>query len=580
MRNEERSAVFPRPAVVLLAALAFACGGPAGREDQPKAAAVPASDVVYRDVTAAAGVRFEHHNGRSGNKWLPETLGSGCAFFDYNNDDWPDILLINSKPWTPAGGQKITSKLYRNNRNGTFTDATAEAGLAIEMYGMGVAAGDYDNDGSLDLYITTLDGDRLFHNEGNGTFRDVTKQAGIANARFGTSVAWLDYDRDGLLDVFVDNYVDWSPEKDLWCSLDGETKSFCTPESYNGVSSVLYRNLGNGRFADMTKQAGLFDPTSKALGIAVFDYDNDGFPDIFQANDTQPNKLYRNKGDGTFEDIGVSAGVAFAEDGRARGAMGVDAADYDGSGRPHLVIGNFSNEMITLYHNEGTGLFVDEAPASAVGRESLLSLTFAMFFFDYDLDSRLDIFAANGHLDEEINNVQPNVQYAQPPLLFRNAGGGKFVRIGSEDDGAGAPEKPDLFQPLVARGAAYGDYDRDGDLDLLVSTNNGPAHLFRNDGGNANSYLRVKFVGKRSNRAGIGAVARVKSASGEQWRAVHSGSSYMSQSDLPLTFGLGKDAIVERLEIVWPSGARQAMQQVEPNKLIVVEEKPTPGASD
>jgi hypothetical protein len=579
MRNEERSAVFPLPAAVLLIALAFACGGPAGREEQPRAAAAPASDVVYRDVTSAAGIQFEHHNGRSGKKWLPETLGSGCSFFDYDNDDWPDILLINSKPWTP-GGQKITSKLYRNNRNGTFTDATAEAGLAIEMYGMGVAAGDYDNDGYLDLYITALDGDRLFHNEGNGTFRDATGQAGIANAKFGTSVAWLDYDRDGLLDVFVENYVDWSPEKDLWCSLDGETKSYCTPESYNGVSSVLYRNVGNGRFADMTRQAGLFDPTSKALGIAVFDYDNDGFPDLFQANDTQPNKLYRNKGDGTFEDIGVSAGVAFAEDGRARGAMGVDAADYDGSGRPHLVIGNFSNEMITLYHNEGTGLFVDEAPASAVGRESLLSLTFAMFFFDYDLDSRLDIFAANGHLDEEINNVQPNVQYAQPPLLFRNTGNGKFVRIGSEDDDAGPPEVLDLFQPLVARGAAYGDYDRDGDLDLLVATNNGPARLFRNDGGNANSYLRVKFVGKQSNHAGIGAVARVKSASGEQWRAVHSGSSYMSQSELPLTFGLGKDAIVERLEIIWPSGARQAMQQVEPNKLIVVEEKPTPGASD
>ena len=580
MRNEERSAVFALRAAALWMAFTMACGGPAGREDQPPAAAVPASDVVFRDVTTAAGIQFEHHNGRSGKKWLPETLGSGCAFFDYDNDDWPDILLINNKPWTPAAGQKVTSKLYRNNRNGTFSDVTHEAGLAIEMYGMGVAAGDYDNDGHLDLYITALDGDRLLHNEGNGTFHDVTSQSGVTNAKFGTSVAWLDYDRDGLLDVFVENYVDWSPEKDLWCSLDGETKSYCTPESYDGASSVLYRNTGNGRFADVTRQAGLFDATSKALGVAVLDYDGDGFPDIFQANDTQPNKLFRNKGDGTFEDIGVSAGVAFAEDGRARGAMGVDAADYDRSGRPHLVIGNFSNEMITLYHNEGTGLFVDEAPASAVGRESLLSLTFAMFFFDYDLDGRLDIFAANGHLDEEITNVQPNVQFAQPPLLFRNAGGGKFVSIGSgETEGSSSAEKSDLFQALVARGAAYGDYDRDGDLDLLVSTNNGPPRLFRNDGGNANSYLRVKLVGKQSNRAGIGAVARVKSASGEQWRAVHSGSSYMSQSELPLTFGLGKDAIVERVEIEWPGGARQALEQVEPNKMIVIEEKPAP-ASD
>jgi hypothetical protein len=579
MRYKKRAIGWLPVAAALLAG-SLGCGGGPSNEEAPDVAATVASDVIFRDVTSAAGIEFVHNNGRSGKKWLPETLGSGCAFFDYNNDDWPDVLLINSKPWTPAAGQKVTSKLYRNNRNGTFSDVTAEAGLAIEMFGMGVAAGDYDNDGFADLYITALDGDHLFHNEGNGKFRDVTVTAGITNARFGTSVAWLDYDRDGQLDVFVENYVDWTPEQDLWCSLDGETKSYCTPESYGGVSSVLYRNLGNGRFADVTRQAGLFDDTSKALGVAVFDYDGNGFPDIFQANDTQPNKLYRNKGDGTFEDIGVSAGVAFAEDGRARGAMGVDAADYDRSGRPHLVIGNFSNEMITLYHNEGTGLFVDEAPASAVGRESLLSLTFAMFFFDYDLDSHLDVFAANGHLDEEITNVQPNVKFEQPPLLFRNVGKGKFVSIGAEQAEDASSGKSGLFQPLVARGAAYGDYDRDGDLDLLISTNNGPARLFRNDGGNANSYARLKLMGSQSNRSAIGAVARIRSASGEQWRAVHSGSSYLSQSELPLTFGIGKDAVIERVEVEWPSGARQVIEQVEPNKLVVIEEKPVPGASD
>lgn len=578
MGYKKRAASVWLPVAALLFAASLGCGEDTSTENTPEAAA-PASDVVFRDVTTAAGIQFEHHNGRSGKKWLPETLGSGCAFFDYNNDDWPDILLINSKPWTPVPGQKVTSKLYKNNQNGTFTDVTAEAGLAIEMYGMGVAAGDYDNDGYLDLYITALEGDRLFHNEGNGTFRDVTRPAGVTNAKFGTSVAWLDYDRDGQLDVFVENYVDWSPEKDLWCSLDGETKSYCTPESYNGASSVLYRNLGNGTFADVTRQAGLFDDTSKALGVTVFDFNGDGFPDIFQANDTQPNKLYRNNGDGTFEDIGVSAGIAFAEDGRARGAMGVDAGDYDRSGRPHLVIGNFSNEMITLYHNEGTGLFVDEAPSSAVGRESLLALTFAMFFFDYDLDGRLDIFGANGHLDEEITNVQPNVKFEQPPLLFRNVGNSRFERVGADEPESEAA-KSGLFQPLVARGAAYGDYDRDGDLDLLVTANNGPAHLYRNDGGNANSYVRLKLVGSQSNRAGIGAVARIRSASGEQWRAVHSGSSYLSQSELPLTFGLGKDAIVEQIEVEWPTGAKQVLEQVEPNKLVVIEEKPAPGASD
>jgi hypothetical protein len=566
-----------RAAAVLALAIAPGCGT-SSPEQQPRVAEAEA-DVFFRDVTAAAGIQFEHFNGRSGKKWLPETLGSGCAFLDYNNDDWPDVLLINSKAWLPGVGGATTPKLYRNNQNGTFTDVTAEAGLAIEMYGLGVGAGDYDNDGYLDLYITALEGDRLFHNERNGRFRDVTAEAGITNAGFGTSLAWLDYDRDGLLDVFVGNYVEWSPENDLWCSLDGETKSYCTPESYNGVSSVLYRNTGDGRFSDVTRQAGLFDETSKALGIAVFDYDGDGWPDIFQANDTQPNKLYRNKGDGTFEDTGVSAGVAFAEDGRARGAMGVDAADYDRSGRPHLVIGNFSNEMISLYHNEGSGLFVDEAPSSEVGRESLLSLTFATFFFDYDLDGRLDIFAANGHLDEEINNVQPNVEFAQPPLLFHNIGEGKFARV-RRGAGSGGVEESDLFRPMVARGAAYADYDRDGDLDLLVTTNNGPARLFRNDGGNANSHLRVKLVGAESNRSAVGAIVRVRSASGEQWRAVHSGSSYLSQSELPLTFGLGKDGIVERVEIEWPSGVRQVFEQVEPNRMMVVEEKPSPAGGD
>ena len=407
--------------------LFFAACNPNDNSDaNPAAISPPASNVVFTDVTSTAGIQFEHNHGRSGKKYLPETLGSGCAFLDYNSDDWPDIFLVNSKPWDPSPEQKTTSKLYRNNRDGTFTDVTAEAGLDIEMYGMGVAVGDYDNDGRQDLYVTALEGDRLFRNEGKGKFTDATKDAGISNAGFGTSAAWLDYDKDGNLDMFVANYVQWTPENDLWCTLDGDTKSYCTPESYSGLPSRLYRNLGTGKFEDATRKAGVYDETSKALGIAVFDFDQDGWPDIFQANDTQPNRLYRNNGDGTFDDVGLAAGVAFAENGKARGAMGVDAADYDRSGRPHLLIGNFSNEMLSLYHNEGTGLFVDDAPSSAVGRESLLSLTFGSFFFDYDLDSYLDIFAANGHLEEDINRVQPKVSYKQAPLLFRNTGDGRF----------------------------------------------------------------------------------------------------------------------------------------------------------
>jgi hypothetical protein len=513
------------------------------------AALTVSASVQFTDVTAQAGIQFTHNSGRAGKKFLPETMGSGCAFFDADGDGWPDILLLNSRDWTPRG-RKSLSALYRNNRNGTFTNITAGSGLDLEMYALGVAAADYDNDGREDVYITALEGDRLFHNEGGGKFRDVTGTSGIRNADFGTSAAWLDYDRDGKVDLFVANYVQWTLKGDLWCSLDGSTKSYCTPESYKGTSSKLYRNLGGGRFEDVTKRAGVADPTSKSLGVAVLDHNADGWPDLFVANDTQPNKLYRNTGKGTFVEEGVSAGVAFGEDGVARGAMGVDAADYDRSGRAHLLVGNFSNQMLGLYHNEGTGLFVDEAPQSNVGRASLLSLAFAVFFFDYDLDGHLDIFAANGHIDEEIGRVQPKISFKQPALLFRNDGKGRFATVGNSAGSA-------LFRPVVGRGAAYADFDRDGDLDVLVTTNHGPAYLFRNDGGNTNNWIQFRLAGAKSNRSALGAVVRVTSASGQQWRTVHSGSSYCSQSDLTLTFGVGKDTAIQSVEVLWPTGAQQ-----------------------
>jgi hypothetical protein len=532
-------------------------------------AAPGSAPVQFADVTAAAGIRFRHNSGSSGKKYLPETMGAGAAFLDYNNDNYPDLLLINGKNWTP-GGRRSLPALYRNNKDGTFTDVTAEAGLAIEMYGLGVAIADYDNDGYQDIYITALEGDRLFHNEHNGTFRDVTRAAGINNANFGTSAAWLDYDRDGRLDLFVANYVQYSVKGDLWCSLDGQTKSYCTPESYKGTASKLYHNLGGGKFEDVSQKAGVGDPTSKSLGVAILDFDGDGWPDIFVANDTQPNKLYRNNGKGAFTEVGLSAGVAFGEDGVARGAMGVDSADYDRSGRAGLLVGNFSNQMLALYHNEGNGLFIDEAPTSTVGRVSLLYLSFGVFFFDYDLDGHPDILSANGHIEDEINRVQPKVQYRQAPLLFRNLGNKRFEWM--------TPKMGPAFnRPIVARGAAYGDFDLDGDLDILISTNNGPAYLFRNDGGNSNHWLRVKTVGTKSNRDGIGAVVRVRSASGVQWQTVHSGSSYCSQSELPLTFGLGRDTKVDSLEIEWPSGTKQRFTNLDANQFLAVEEgKPVP----
>jgi hypothetical protein len=529
------------------------------------ALAAQSGGVTFTDVTAISGIKFTHNSGRAGKKWLPETLGSGGAFFDFDGDGWLDIFLVNGRDWTPRPGRRSLSALYRNTGTGKFVNVTAGSGLDVEMYGMGVAAADFDNDGRQDLYVTALEGDRLFQNLGGGKFRDVTKAAGIANANFGTSAAWLDYDKDGHVDLFVANYVQWNQKTDIWCSLDGVSKSYCTPESYKGTSSKLYRNLGGGKFEDVSQKAGVGDPNSKSLGIAVFDYDLDGWPDLFIANDTQPNRLYRNNRNGTFSEEGMSAGVAYSEDGVARGAMGVDALDYDRSGRPHLVVGNFSNQMLGLYHNEGKGLFVDDAPRSAIGRASLLSLAFGVFFFDYDLDGHFDILAANGHIEEEIERVQPKVKFKQAPHLFRNLGQKKFedvsLKVGTQ-----------FSRPIVARGAAYGDVDRDGDLDVLLTENHGPAYLFRNDGGNRNNFISIRTKGVKSNRDGIGAVVRVESASGKQWSTVRSGSSYCSQSDLALTFGLGKDATVSAIEIEWPSGQKDRIANIAANQLLLVEE--------
>jgi hypothetical protein len=528
--------------------------------------APPQALVVFTDATQAAGIRFKHVSGAFGKKYLPETMGSGAAFLDFDGDGWQDILLVNSKNWPGRPGPRSIPALYRNNHDGTFTDVTKAAGLDVEMYGMGVTAADYDNDGRVDVYLTALGGNHLFHNLGGGRFADVTEKAGVRNGGFSTSAAFFDYDKDGKLDLFVANYVEWSLEKDLYCTLDGKTKSYCTPESYKGQSAALYRNRGDGTFEDVTKAAGLDNPASKALGVTLLDFDGDGWLDLFVANDTQPNKLYRNKGNGTFADVGMSAGVAFSEAGVARAAMGVDAADYDGSGRPSLVIGNFSNEMMALYHNEGTGLFIDEAPTSSIGQVSLLSLTFGCFFFDYDLDGLPDIFAVNGHVADDIEAVQPKVRYAQPPHLFRNLGGRRFEAVTASSGEA-------LQRPMVGRGAAYADYDNDGDLDVLVTSNNGPARLLRNDGGNRNRYLRVRTVGTASNRDGIGARVTLTTASGSRpWGLVKTGSSFCSQSELPLTFGLGSATKVPRVEVAWPSGRVDVLTDVAAGQTITVEE--------
>jgi len=528
----------------------------------------PSGPIEFTDVTAQSGIRFKHNSGAFGKKYLPETIGSGCAFIDYDNDGWQDLIFVNSSDWPEHKKAKSVLALYHNNKDGTFTDVTAQAGLAVEMYGVGVSVGDFDNDGNDDIYITCLGANHLFRNLGNSKFQDVTAKAGVADPGFSTSAVWFDYDNDGKLDLFVAHYVTWSVETDQYCSLDGKNKSYCTPQAYKGQSGTLFHNRGNGTFENVTQKAGLNDPTSKSLGIALLDYDGDGWLDLFVANDTEPNKLYRNNHDGTFSDVAVTAGVAFSESGTARAGMGVDAGDYDGSGKPGLIIGNFTNESMALYRNEGNGLFTDEAPNSGIGKVSAQSLTFACFFFDYDLDGLLDVFAANGHVSDDISVVQPNVKYAQPPHLFRNKGKKKFEEVGSKLGKS-------LQRAIVGRGAAFGDIDNDGDLDLIITTNNGPARVLRNENGNQNDLLRVKTVGTRSNRDGIGAKVTLKTSKGaKMFSMVKTGSSYCSQSELPLTFGLGKpeEGLTVTLEIVWPSGQRDTIPNIKPNQSITIQE--------
>jgi len=514
----------------------------------------------FTDVTSSAGIHFRHNSGAQGKKYLPETMGAGCAFLDYDGDGWLDIILINGTSLLPPaahGSAQLpitTLSLYRNNRDGTFTDVTRHARLNVPMYGLGVAVGDYNNDGFPDIYVTCVGQNRLFRNTGKGTFVDETLPSGLGKRQsFSTSALWFDYDRDGLLDLFVCNYVKWSPEHDVFCSLDGKHKSYCTPEAYHGETCWLFHNRGDGTFEDVTATSGIFNSNSKSLGVAMLDYDSDGWPDLLVADDTQPNKLYKNQHNGKFLDVAMQAGIALSTEGKARAGMGVDAADFNNSGQTGVAITNFDNEMIGLYLPDH-GEYSDVATQAGVGFPSRDKLGFGCLFTDVNLDGALDLVVVNGHIDDTVRNVR-NVGYAQPPQLFLNDGDGKFHEVGAQTGGG-------FNAPKVGRGLAHGDFDRDGDNDLLMTTNHGPAYLYRTDQTSGNRSIRFHLQGTKSNRDAIGAVVRVSANGITQSQMVKGGSSYLSQSELALTFGLGKLEKIDRVEISWPSGRTEEFKNL------------------
>jgi hypothetical protein len=519
------------------------------------------------------GVGFVHVNGAQGKKWMPETMGGGVAVLDFDGDGRPDLLFVSGSYWPGDqrhAGQRSSLSLYRNEGNDDasglprFRDATREAGLETVFYGMGAAVGDYDNDGDEDVYVTGLGRNRLYRNH-RGRFEEVASRAGVRDSGWGTSAAFFDFDGDGFLDLFVCRYVDWSPEKDLWCTLDGSTKSYCTPERYPGTASHLYRNRGDGTFEDVTKASGVWNENQKALGVATYDFDGDGRIDFVVANDTAPNNLYRNKGDGTFEDVGVTAGIAVDDAGRSRGAMGVAWADAKGTPGATLAIGNFSNELKSLYWTDTGEVFLDESPRSGVGPTSFLSLTFGLFFFDADLDGRPDLLLANGHVEPTVQAVQKNVTYKQPPILYWNAGDGRFRPLGARGG--------DLDQPLVARGAAYADLDGDGDLDVVLVENGGPARVFVNRVDRRERSVRVRLVGSGgSNRDAIGARATATIGTGKLIQEVSGGQSYLSAPEKTLTFGLDGVAAIDSLEIRWPDGSREVRQKVPGGSFLRIEQ--------
>ena len=556
-------------ALCVAALWALACPAPpvaTGTADGGGAASSPGA-ALFTDVTMESGVVFVHSNAATERRFLPETMGAGVAVFDYDRDGWPDLYFVNGAPVEErAASAGATGALYRNLGGGRFADVTAEAGLAVGFLGMGAAVGDLDNDGDLDLFVTGVGGDRLFVNRGDRTFEEASARFGLIDRGFGSSAAFIDVDRDGWLDLFVGRYVTWSPASDLRCSADGQHPTYCTPEVYPGASNLLYRNRGGTAFEDMTREAGVFLPEGKTLGVVPLDHDGDGWPDLAIANDTARNFLLLNALDGTFREAGVEEGIAYSPSGSTRGGMGIDAGDVDGDGRSEVVIGNFAQEMSAVYRARGRGPFRDEGAQLGVGVPSLMTLAFGTHLFDYDGDGWLDLLLVNGHIEPTIASFQPHQAHAQPAVLFRNTA--------TEEGFEAVLDAGDLSRPLVARGLAIGDLDRDGDLDVVVTQNGGPARVLRNDSP-PRSWLRVTLEGRRSNRAGLGAVVSAWAGGRRITRSLVSARSYLSASEPVLTLGLGDAATVDRLEIAWPSGTTQVLEDVAVGQELEVVEPPS-----
>ena len=535
----------------------------------PRLLSSPHTPVTFGDVADSAGISFRHDNAASPEKYLIETMGSGCGWIDYNQDGLPDLYLVNgaaTRVYAPR--HPLRSALYGNNGDGTFTDVTLKAGVGAEgLFGMGVAVGDYDNDGFPDLLVLGYGRCILYHNNGDGTFTDVTSRAGVQNAgRWASSAAWFDFDNDGKLDLVIANYVDWSPERNFYCGDTGPgMRSYCHPDDFHGEPPSLYRNNGDGTFTDVSKSSGVGLKGGNGLGVVTFDYDNDGWQDIFIANDHMPNFLFHNNRDGTFREVGYVAGVAVSADGQFEAGMGTDAADTTGSGRLDLIVGHLDMQLARVYQNMGAQTFEDATLRSKLSYSTYHMSTFGTRFMDYDNDGWSDLFMANGHVLDNIERYHSDTKYAEPKMMFRNTGHGVFENV-SNDLG------PDFQLPRVSRGAAIGDFDNDGDLDILVNNLGGAPQLLRNDGGNANHWLEILLIGTKSNRDGVGARVKVSAGNLVLYDQRKGGMSYQSAQDPRLHFGLGQNSSIDSIEIAWPSGMNTKLSNIKADQILAIKE--------